>query len=41
MVYATLRRVLGYDDAGYHTHRTGPALAVPSAPGSRPAPCWC
>ncbi len=31
-VYATLRRVLGYDDAGYHTHRTGPALAV-SAPG--------
>lgn len=32
MVYATLRRVLGYDDAGYRTHRTGPALAV-SAPG--------
>ncbi len=31
-VYATLRRVLGYDDAGYHTHRTGPALAI-SAPG--------
>lgn len=31
-VYETLRTVLGYDDPGYHTHRTGPVLAV-SAPG--------
>lgn len=31
-VYDRLRQVLGYDDAGYHTHRTGPVLHV-SAPG--------
>lgn len=36
-VYDRLREVLGYDDAGYHTHRTGPVLHV-SAPGITAGP---